>query len=86
VRLGPYYLAFSFVIFSSLVFSSACSGARGLSSSSSGSGSPQRAVPQFGHVVLVVEENHSYSSVIGSSAMPYLNSLAPLRLGHQLLC
>ncbi len=33
-------------------------------------------VPQFGHVVLVVEENHSYSSVIGSPAMPYLNSLA----------
>jgi acid phosphatase len=27
-------------------------------------------------VVLVVEENHSYSEVIGSSAMPYLNSLA----------
>jgi acid phosphatase len=25
---------------------------------------------------MVVEENHSYSSVIGSSAMPYLNSLA----------
>ena len=36
----------------------------------------QGAVPQFGHVVLLVEENHSYSSVIGSSAMPYLNSLA----------
>lgn len=32
--------------------------------------------PAFGHVVLVVEENHSYSEVIGSSAMPYLNSLA----------
>jgi acid phosphatase len=27
-------------------------------------------------VVVVVEENHGYSSVIGSSAMPYLNSLA----------
>jgi len=27
-------------------------------------------------VVLVVEENHSYSEVIGNSAMPYLNSLA----------
>jgi len=27
-------------------------------------------------VVLVVEENHSYSEVIGSSEMPYLNSLA----------
>ena len=30
----------------------------------------------FTHVFVVVEENHSYSSVIGSSAMPYLNSLA----------
>src|SRR5947199_5738064 len=34
------------------------------------------AVPIAGHVVVVVEENHSYSSVIGSSSMPYLNSLA----------
>lgn len=32
--------------------------------------------PTFDHVVLVVEENHSYSDVIGTSAMPYLNSLA----------
>jgi Phosphoesterase family len=31
---------------------------------------------QQGQVVVVVEENHSYSSVIGSSSMPYLNSLA----------
>ena len=31
---------------------------------------------QFGHVIMVVEENHSYSEVIGNSAMPYLNSLA----------
>jgi phosphatidylinositol-3-phosphatase len=28
------------------------------------------------HVFLVVEENHSYSNVIGNSSMPYLNSLA----------
>ena len=34
------------------------------------------SVPQFGHVVLVLEENHGYSEVIGNSAMPYLNSLA----------
>jgi len=34
------------------------------------------SVPGFGHVVLVVEENSSYSNVIGSSEMPYLNSLA----------
>lgn len=33
-------------------------------------------VPGSNHVVVVVEENHSYSSVIGNSAMPYLNSLA----------
>ncbi len=33
-------------------------------------------VPQFGHVVLVVEENSSYSEVIGNSDMPYLNNLA----------
>jgi phosphatidylinositol-3-phosphatase len=33
-------------------------------------------VPQFAHVFLLVEENHSYSSVIGNSSMPYLNSLA----------
>jgi len=33
-------------------------------------------IPASKHVVMVLEENHSYSSVIGSSSMPYLNSLA----------
>jgi phosphatidylinositol-3-phosphatase len=33
---------------------------------------------QFGHVFLLVEENHSYSEVIGNSTMPYLNSLASM--------
>jgi acid phosphatase len=32
--------------------------------------------PTFSHVVVVVEENHSYEEVIGNSAMPYLNGLA----------
>jgi phosphatidylinositol-3-phosphatase len=32
--------------------------------------------PAFAHVVLLLEENHSYSDVIGNSSMPYLNSLA----------
>src|SRR5712692_7170981 len=36
----------------------------------------QAQVPQAGHVFIVVEENTNYSSVIGSSSMPYLNSLA----------
>jgi len=30
---------------------------------------------QFGHVFLVVEENHNYSDVVASPAMPYLNGL-----------
>jgi phosphatidylinositol-3-phosphatase len=36
----------------------------------------QAQIPASKHVVMLVEENHSYSSVIGSSSMPYLNSLA----------
>lgn len=32
--------------------------------------------PTFSHVVLVVEENHSYPDVMGNSSMPYLNGLA----------
>lgn len=42
-------------------------------------GSGQQAagiVPQPSHVVIVIEENHSFDSIIGSSAAPYLNSLA----------
>jgi hypothetical protein len=34
------------------------------------------ATPSYDHVVVVMEENHSYSSVIGSSSAPYINSLA----------
>ena len=33
-------------------------------------------IPASNHVFIVLEENHSYSSVIGNSSMPYLNSLA----------
>lgn len=33
-------------------------------------------VPRSSHVVLVVEENRSYESVVGNTAMPYFNSLA----------
>ncbi|MGE5113852.1 MAG: alkaline phosphatase family protein [Acidobacteriaceae bacterium] len=56
----------------------ACGGSPSSSSSSSGASSSTSAgsVPRFSHVVLVVEENTSYQDVIGSSAMPYLNSLA----------
>ena len=33
------------------------------------------AVPFASHVFVVVEENHSYSSVVNNASMPYLNSL-----------
>jgi acid phosphatase len=36
----------------------------------------QAQIPSSLHVVLLLEENHSYSSVIGNPAMPYFNSLA----------
>ncbi len=37
---------------------------------------PNPGASQFGHVFIVTEENTNYASVIGSSSMPYLNSLA----------
>jgi len=33
-------------------------------------------VPRSNHVFIVAEENHSYESVVGSTTMPYFNSLA----------
>ena len=36
--------------------------------------SPASSAPA--HIVIVVEENHSYSEIIGSPAAPYINSLA----------
>jgi len=35
----------------------------------------QAQVPSTSHVVIVLEENSNYSNVVGSSSMPYLNSL-----------
>jgi acid phosphatase len=36
---------------------------------------PPPSTTLFGHAILVVEENHNYGDVVGSSSMPYLNSL-----------
>jgi hypothetical protein len=52
----------------------------GLGCGGGGIGTPSTptppAQPLFGHVFLVVEENHSYSEAIGNSDLPYLNGLA----------
>src|SRR3954447_22397667 len=34
------------------------------------------STPNFDHVVVVVEENHSSEGIIGNSQAPYINSLA----------
>lgn len=39
------------------------------------SGAPSSAVPPHGHVFIVVEENRNYASVVGTGAMPYLDTL-----------
>lgn len=36
----------------------------------------QNSIPRFDHVVIVMEENHNYSDVIGASSAPYINWLA----------
>src|SRR5262249_5267358 len=37
---------------------------------------PASALPTPAHVVVVVEENHAYSEIIGSRQAPYINALA----------
>ena len=53
----------------------ACGGGSGSSSNSFPQTPPPAGQLTFSHVVLIVEENHNYSEVVGSSDMPYLNSL-----------
>ena len=54
-----------------LLLTMACKGADSVTPVSGGAGPPL-----MGHVIIVVEENTDYTSVIGSSSMPYLNGLA----------
>jgi len=37
---------------------------------------PPGKIPLVAHVFVLVEENHSYSQVIGNPVMPYTNGLA----------
>jgi hypothetical protein len=53
----------------------ACGGGTGVSSVPVQT-PPPSGQPTFSHVVVLVEENHSYSEVMGNSSMPYFNSLA----------
>ncbi len=53
-----------------------CGSVSRLTGNAPGPTGPNPAIPASSHVFIIVEENHSYSEVIGSSAMPFLNSLA----------
>jgi len=48
----------------------------GAKSTSAPGNGMSNSIPQFAHVFIVLEENHSYSDVIGNGNMPYLNGLA----------
>lgn len=51
----------------------------GESASINPGGTPQgtaQPLPQFDHIVVAIEENHSYGDIIGSGDAPYINSLA----------
>ena len=50
-----------------------CGGGSGGGGTQNGPASP--AAAQFSHVLVILEENHSFQQVIGQSVMPYLNSL-----------
>jgi Phosphoesterase family/FG-GAP-like repeat len=38
--------------------------------------SPVNATPPFAHIIVVMEENHSFAEIIGNAQAPYINSLA----------
>lgn len=78
--------AIPFVLMAAVFLQCACGGGNNSSTSSTGGTGggggtnptppPSSSPPTFAHVFLVIEENHSFSDVIGNSSMPYLNSLA----------
>src|SRR5437868_6457284 len=64
----------TFLVF--CLFITVLSGCGGVAGIGNGVSSASTPTSQLAHVFLLVEENHSYSSVIGNSSMPYLNGLA----------
>jgi acid phosphatase len=65
---------FSLLLLLLLFISAGCGGGSLGHTGTGGGGNP--STPTADHVFLVVLENHSFSQVIGSASMPYLNSLA----------
>jgi acid phosphatase len=64
------------LLFTYVFLGTGCGSAIGIGNTLNNGTGSAGTVPQFSHVVVVMEENASYSDVIGSSSMPYLNGLA----------
>lgn len=68
-----------FVLLACLAGSSGCGGGSSATSPfnpTPSTSSTANVVPQLGHVFLLIEENHSFGTMIGNPAMPYLNQLS----------
>jgi acid phosphatase len=75
LRLLRYF--FACMICLSMMTLASCGGGTSTSSGGGGSGGGGgNPPPSIGHVFLLVEENHGYSDIIGTSSMPYLSGLA----------
>ena len=69
-------LTFLRVIVVSAVFAASCIAIGCVGGSVVSNPPPAAKSVSFGHVLIVVEENHGYNEVIGNTAMPYFNGLA----------
>lgn len=56
-----------FLVYGCIIAGAACG--------DSGMGLPNNVVPLYGHVFILVEENRNYDNVVGTGAMPYLDTL-----------
>ncbi len=72
----PLRLFFASIAALLVISATGCGSAVGIGNTLNNGTGSTGTVPQFSHVVVVMEENASYTDVIGSSAMPYLNGLA----------
>lgn len=67
-----WHLAYTILLSVLLLGLSGCADSTGTSSTPGG---PAVALPHFDHIVVVLEENHSYGEIVGATDAPYINSL-----------
>lgn len=68
-----------FILFSLIFFTEACKKETNVAPKNEQNNhlpDTSNAMPKPDHIVIVIEENHSYSQIIGSDSAPYINALA----------